>query len=442
MAAGSESELFACAECGHRTGKWMGFCAQCRAQGSLNRVQNSPAAVATALGTVATLENSRLTTGIGEMDRTLGGGLVAGAAIVVGGEPGVGKSTLLLQVAASIVAGGSRALVVSAEESPGQVAIRAGRLTGSYDEVQVMSTNDVDEVVAAAESLRPAVLIVDSIQSIATRDADGPAGGVGQVRECGARLVKFAKRSGIPVVMIGHVTKEGTLAGPRVLEHMVDVVLHLEGDAHRGLRFVRGLKNRFGPTPALGFFEMGEQGLSEVADPGRVLIDRRNREAPGAVLFPAIEGRRPVVVEVQALVAATRSTQPRRSVKGIEAARLHQVLAVLDRHADLSVASSDVYVAVVGGVRIREPAADLAVALAVASSATGRPIPATAAWGEVGLTGEIRGVAGDDIRRAEVRRLGVTRLVSPVDGDTRLVEALAATRIPAFVGVPRLALTH
>ena len=437
MAKTSQAEQFECAECGHRTGKWMGFCAQCRARGSLQRVSPASGSVgAVRLGTVAKVDAERRSTGIGELDRTLGGGLVSGAAIMVGGEPGVGKATLLLQVAGAIVGQGERALMVSAEESPAQIALRASRLRGSYEAVDVVATDDVDEIIALAEHLRPALVIVDSIQTIATRQVEGFTGGVSQVRECGARLVAFAKRSGVPVVMIGHVTKEGNLAGPRLLEHIVDVVLYLEGEVHSGLRFLRGLKNRFGSTPALGFFEMGEQGLRELPDPARVLLARGNSAVPGKLVFPGIEGRRPVVVEVQALVASTRSAQPRRSVKGIEAARLHQILAVLERHTGIDVAAKDVYVAIVGGVRVREPAADLAVALAVASSSLEIPIPTTSAWGEVGLTGEIRAVEGDEIRRGEIERLGVDSVISPGQGIEQLTDAVKAAGLSG-AGVER-----
>jgi DNA repair protein RadA/Sms len=414
----------------------MGFCTQCRAQGTLKPRQRNGAA-AVPLGAVPSGDGARLATGMGELDRTLGGGLVPGASILLGGEPGVGKSTLFLQVAGRMVSEGRKVLLASAEESAAQVALRATRLAGIFDDVDLVTSNDVDQIVSIAGGLAPSLLIVDSIQTISTVSVEGAAGGVGQVRECGARLVAYAKRSGVPVVMIGHVTKEGSLAGPRVLEHTVDVVLYLEGDPHRGVRFVRGLKNRFGATPSLGFFEMSEGGLVELPDPAGALVDHWKGDAVGSVLFPALEGRRPVVVEVQALVAPTKAAQPRRSVKGIEAARLHQVLAVLGRHAGIDVGAMEVYVAVVGGVRIREPAADLAVALAVASSAGNTPLPTVAAWGEVGLTGEVRAVGGDEHRQAEVSRLGVKRVIAPDDGLGRLTDALRkAGLMPLPVGTP------
>ena len=425
MVAKVAAGQFVCTKCGHQTGKWMGFCSQCRSNGTLERlVAAGRAASVTPISAVPLAEAERVSTGLGEIDRALGGGLVAGSAIVVGGEPGAGKSTLVLQIAGSMVARGLRVLVVSGEESPAQIAMRASRIDGSYDGVELATSHDVDEVIGLAERLEPALVVVDSIQTVATVDVEGTPGGVAQVRECGARLVSFAKRSGVPVVMVGHVTKEGSLAGPRVLEHIVDVVLYLEGDVHSGLRFVRGLKNRFGATPALGFLEMGDGGLRELPDPSGVLIAGRDTTAAGKVFFPAIDGRRPVVLEVQALVSRSNSPQPRRSVKGIDAARLHQVLAVLERHAGVVVGGYDVYVAIVGGVRVREPAADLAVALAVASSRLGAPLPAVAAWGEVGLTGEVRNVAGDELRRSEVGRLGFGTIIAPGGGVSRLTDAM------------------
>lgn len=404
----------------------MGFCAQCRAQGTLQVVHASGAgATVGRLRDVAAEPVARMESGLAELDRTLGGGFVPGAAVVLGGEPGIGKSTLFLQVAGSLAARGETVLVASAEESAQQVAMRAGRLDGDYDGVDFIATSDVDTVIEAADAVRPALLVVDSIQTVADGATDGPAGGIAQVRASAGRLVAHAKDSGIPVVMIGHVTKEGTLAGPRLVEHAVDVVLYLEGDPHSGMRFLRGLKNRFGATPSVGFFEMCDRGLREVHDPIG-LAGPSAVSTPGSVLFPTVEGRRPVTVEVQALVASAAPGMARRSVKGIESARLHQVLAVLERHAGLSLAGRDVYVAVAGGVRVREPAADLAVALAVASSVLEVPLPATAAWGEVGLTGQIGAVGANPQRAAEARRLGAERIIAP-GGSVRVVaEALAA----------------
>lgn len=289
-----------------------------------------------------------------------------------------------------------------------------------------MSTADVDHAIAVAAEMRPALVVVDSIQTVAAHDVSGSPGGVAQVREAGSRLVAFAKDHATPTVLVGHVTKEGAIAGPRVLEHTVDVVLYLEGDDGLGLRFLRGLKNRFGPVHQIGFFEMGEQGLRDVPDPTEVLLSGWAGDVPGSVVFPAVEGRRPVLVEVQALVAAAASTPARRSAKGFDVTRLHQLLAVLDRHVGAELASRDVYVSVVGGIRVREPAIDLAVAAAIMSSHLGRPVERTAIWGEVGLTGELRPSGQSGRRRDEASRLGFGRIVEPDASSPRVADALAA----------------
>jgi DNA repair protein RadA/Sms len=300
----------------------------------------------------------------------------------------------------------------------------------------------VDDIIATAEQLDPGLVVVDSIQAVVAGETEGAAGGVAQVRECGARLVAYAKRSGVPVVLVGHVTKEGAIAGPRVLEHMVDVALYLEGDPQRGLRLLRGLKNRFGAVNEVGFFEMTERGLVGLSDPARALVDHWEPDVAGTVLFPSVEGRRPIVVEVQALVATGTSPSPRRSAKGIVPARLHQLLAVLDRHAGLSLHDRDVYVSVVGGLQLREPGADLPLALALASSALDRPASGVAAWGEVGLAGELRAVARSRERHREADRLGISIKIG-ADADLRtLVGAMQAVglhgapkRAPAVMGV-------
>jgi DNA repair protein RadA/Sms len=410
----------------------MGFCPQCKADGALVEVsagghggaRGGAAARVVSMRDLGETSPARTPTGIGEVDRVLGGGLVPGAAILVGGEPGVGKSTLLLQVAAALVSNGGSALVASAEESLDQIGLRARRLGISADGVLLTSERDVDAIVAAVASSSPDLLIVDSIQTVAAREVGGSPGGIAQVRESAARLIHAAKESGVPVVLVGHVTKDGTIAGPKLLEHTVDVVLYLEGDIERGLRVLRSLKNRFGPTHQVGLFEMRETGMVEVVDPSGLLLSDRLGDVPGSVVFPAIDGRRPLLVEVQALVAGSGAPQPRRSVKGIEAARVHQVLAVLERHAGLSFAGRDVYVSVVGGLRVRDPGADLPVALALASSLLGRGIGSVAAWGEVGLTGEIRPVAHGEHRSAEAKRLGLEVAVGPTGNGSGRIETV------------------
>ncbi len=410
----------------------MGFCPGCGSEAAL--VQEVQAARAATGRTVRVMplaeagrdEPRRRATGLAEVDRVLGGGLVPGATVLVGGEPGVGKSTLLLQVGAGLAAAGGRALLASAEESPGQVALRAARLGIDDLGVLLASERDVDAVIAGADQVRPDLLVVDSVQTVAAAEVGGAPGGVAQVREAAARLVHFSKESGVPVALVGHVTKDGSIAGPRMLEHMVDVVLYLEGDVERGLRVLRSLKNRFGATHQVGLFEMSDRGLREVPDPSGWLVAGWRGGVPGSVVFPAVDGRRPLLVEVQALVSPDGVATPRRSVRGLELARVHQVLAVLERHADFSFAARDVYVSVVGGLAVRDPGADLPVAIALVSSLLGRALPATAAWGEVGLTGEVRAVAYGDRRAAEVARLGVEVAVGPTgNGQDRIDLALA-----------------
>lgn len=409
----------------------MGFCPQCRTNGPLvesadraHDLRAAPAPVIT-LDAVVAEPVQRRPVGIAEIDRVLGGGIVPGATMLLGGEPGVGKSTLLLQVAGRLASGGVRVLFASAEESPEQVGLRAQRLGIAGDNIVLVGDRDVDRVIAAAEQFGPDLVVVDSIQTVAAAEVGGAPGGVAQVREAAARLVHFAKERGVPVVLVGHVTKAGGVAGPKVLEHAVDVVLSLEGDPERGLRMLRCLKNRFGATHQTGLFEMGDAGLVEVADPGGRLAARGHGAVAGSVVFPAVDGRRSLLVEVQALVAETATPQARRSVKGLEAARLHQVLAVLERHAGRSFVHRDVYVSVAGGLRVRDPGADLPVAIALVSSLSDVPLAPVAAWGEVGLTGEVRSVVLGEQRAAEAKRLGIEVIIGPTgNGEDRIDLAL------------------
>jgi DNA repair protein RadA/Sms len=369
----------------------------------------------------------RFRTGWGEIDRVLGGGIVAGSVILVGGEPGVGKSTMLLQVAGFVSGKGGSVLIASAEESAHQVAMRAKRLGIEGDSIQLVSDDDTDAIVALAEKTRPDFLVVDSIQTVGVRELSGAPGGVAQVRESAARLVRLAKESNIPVVFVGHVTKDGGNAGPKILEHMVDVVLYLEGDPDRGFRVLRSLKNRFGPTFISGMFDMQNEGLVEVDDPSKVFLSGWESEVSGTVVYPAVEGRRAVLVEIQALVTETNQAQPRRSIRGLDPTRVNQVIAVLDRHTGLKLYQNEVYVNVVGGWRINDPGCDLAVALAIASSRVDRPLGRVAAYGEVGLAGEVRGIPFESRRVEELDRMGVTRRISPGAGEPiRLRDALSS----------------
>ena len=355
---------------------------------------------------------ARLMTGIAEVDRVLGGGLASGSTVLLAGNPGVGKSTLSLQIAAAIAAE-RRVLMVSAEESLERVAMRARRVDAMVPGLTLCSESDVDAVISLISRTDAELVVVDSIQTISTTDVAGGPGGVAQVRECGARLVSAARRCRVPLVMVGHVTKDGHLAGPKVLEHVVDVVMMFEGDHDCGLRLLRLTKNRYGSVDRVGIFEMTAAGITEVADPSAALVGDWSGDVSGAVLFPVVHGRRAILVEVQALVVPSRATQPRRSVKGVEVARVQQLLAVLDRHADIDFRAHDVYVSIVGGIRVTEPAVDLPVALALASSRLNVPLGRVAAFGEVGLTGEMRTVGGVAMREEEAWRLGVEEIVMP-----------------------------
>lgn len=344
----------------------------------------------------------RLSSGMDELDNAFGGGIVAGSATLLAGEPGVGKSTLVLGAAAAL---NRPVLMVSGEESVGQIKMRANRIGALVDGISVAATRDASQIAAMIGTRDYDLAVVDSIQTVTVPDTT--AGSPSQIREAAALLVSAAKDSGTALLMTGHVTKEGNIAGPKLLEHMVDVVVTIDGDHHRGLRFIRCVKNRYGSVDEVGVFEMSATGLTPVPDASATLIAGRDPKASGSVLFPTIDGMRSLVVEIQALVVPSNSAQPRRSVKGLPAARVHQILAALERHADLPLGGFEVYVSAMGGLKISEPAADLAVALAVASAASGVAITDVAAWGEVGLTGELREVPHAERRRTEADRLGV-----------------------------------
>lgn len=400
----------------------MGFCPQCLVQEPLveqapSRVRRkdraSQRAATVSLGEVPEAGRSRIEVGIGEFDRVLGGGLVAGSVSLLGGEPGVGKSTILLQAAGAMAAKGLKVLLVSAEESAQQVAMRAERLAVVGPGIDLVADDDVGRILATAEEQKPDLMVIDSIQTVGVPEMSGAPGGVAQIRESAARLIRFAKEQGVATVLVGHVTKDGGIAGPKLLEHMVDVVLYLEGDPDRGLRALRCLKNRFGATHVVGMFEMTADGLRIVDDPSRAFLSDWESSVPGTIAFPAVEGRRSVLVEIQALTNPTNYPQPRRSVRGVEAARVHQILAVLARHGGVWALDQDVYVNVVGGWRINEPGCDLPVALAIASSVLDIPLGAVAAWGEIGLAGEVRQVPYEARRREEAERIGLETVIAP-----------------------------
>jgi DNA repair protein RadA/Sms len=372
-----------------------------------------------ALADVAEADLPRTPTSIGEFDRVLGGGLVPGSLVLVGGEPGVGKSTLLLQVAAGLAGASGRAILyASGEESAAQVRLRASRLgllaTRAGESVRVVADSDVGRVVEHARSERPLALIVDSIQTASVEELDGPAGSVGQVRESALRYMDLAKGDGIAVILVGHVTKDGSIAGPKTLEHLVDAVLALEGERTAALRLLRAPKNRFGSTDEVGVFEMGELGLDEVADPARAFVGDHAVDAPGSVVAPTLEGTRPLLVEVQALVAPGGPGLPRRTANGLDTNRLALLIAVLGRRAGIGLGTHDVYANLAGGLSVEEPALDLPLAIALASSLRDRPVtPQTVAVGEVGLLGELRSVPGLERRLREASRLGYRRAIVP-----------------------------
>ena len=408
----------------------MGFCPQCGASEPLveiatQRTIKSKPAIAVSVADATTEVADRVSTGWAEIDRVLGGGLVKGSVVLLGGEPGVGKSTLLLQMAGGMVRRDARVLIATAEESIQQVAMRARRLGLENEKVELVADDNVDAVVALAEQSRPDVVVVDSIQTVGVPEIASAPGGVAQVRESASRLIRLAKTSGTAVIVVGHVTKEGGLAGPKILEHMVDVVLYLEGDPDRGLRVLRSSKNRFGATHMSGMFDMSADGLVEVDDPSKLFLQGWESDVPGTVVYPAVEGRRSVLVEIQALVAPTSQTMPRRSIRGVDPARVNQIIAVLQRHGGLQTQDQEIYVNVVGGWRLDEPGSDLPVALAIASSAMNVPLGRLAAWGEVGLAGEVRGIPFEARRVEELNRMGLTYRIAPGGGEPmRLVDAL------------------
>jgi DNA repair protein RadA/Sms len=445
-----------CSQCAYSSARWHGQCPGCQAWNTLveerapvaagggrGRVGGRgasagvPAGRPVRLADVSTERVPRMLTAIGELDRVLGGGLVPGSLVLLGGSPGIGKSTLTNMALGNLAAAGRRTLYVSGEESAAQIRLRAERLiaatTGALD-VPVLAETDLDTILATLRAERPEVCVIDSVQTMHAADLPGAPGSVGQVREVAGRLMRVAKADGVAVLLVGHVTKEGALAGPRVLEHLVDCVLQFEGERERTYRTLRALKNRFGSTNEAGVFEMRSGGLVEVLDASARFVAEATGK-PGSVVLAAMEGSRPLLVEVQALVSPSEIVPPRRVVTGLDRNRLALVLAVLGRHAGIGAGNADVFVNVVGGVRVEEPGADLAVALAVASAARGVPLQAggrtapVACFGELGLTGELRCVGHADRRMAEAAKFGLREVVCPESAPT-LRQALRAV-LPA-----------
>jgi DNA repair protein RadA/Sms len=418
---------FACSECGQSTGRWLGRCPGCGRFGTLVEEMAPAPAKGRAKGgaprpllklvEVEAEEAERMPTGVSELDRVLGGGLVPASLVLVGGEPGVGKSTLLLMALAAM-SKDRRALLVTGEESAAQVKLRAARLGGA-ERVEILAETDLDAICATLEAERPAVCVIDSVQTLWSSEVGSAPGSVSQVREASARLLRVGKEAGVALFLVGHVTKDGAVAGPRVLEHLVDCVLQFEGDRYHAHRVLRAVKNRFGSTNELGVFEMTGTGLVGVPDPSQLFGAAREEEVGSAVAC-ALEGTRPLLLEIQALVSPTDLAMPRRVGTGVDPKRLAMIVAVLTRHGGIALGSADVFVNVAGGLRIDEPGADLAVALAIASAAKNAPVPAsTAAFGEIGLTGRLRPASQAERRLEECAKLGLTDVIVPAASRTK-----------------------
>lgn len=434
--------IYACTECGGQASKWQGQCPHCQAWNTL--VESVAEAVAPSanrfsliaetgklqrLSEVEAREESRVSSGIEEFDRVLGGGLVPGAVILIGGDPGIGKSTLLLQSLATM--GAERKVIyVSGEESPQQIALRAQRLNAQAAHVHVLPETSLGKIQAAIQAEKPEIAVIDSIQTLYSDALTSAPGSVAQVRECAAQLTRLAKASGTTIIFVGHVTKEGTLAGPRVLEHMVDTVLYFEGDTHSSFRLIRAFKNRYGAVNELGVFAMTDKGLKGVANPSALFLSQHDSEVAGSCVMVTQEGTRPLLVEVQALVDEAHAPNPRRLSVGLEQNRLALLLAVLHRHSGIACFDQDVFVNAVGGVRITEPAADLAVLMAVVSSLKDKPLPKKlVVFGEVGLAGEVRPVQRGQERLKEAAKLGFTHALIPHANAPR--QAIAGLKVIA-----------
>ncbi len=422
--------IYRCTSCGHTAPKWLGRCPACGTWESMieevdatakttskrARATAVVAGAATVLDDVKTDEAPRIGTGMSELDRVLGGGLVPGSIVLVGGDPGMGKSTLMLQLSSAVGVEGAdrRCLYVTGEESLHQIKQRAERLAVRTSGIIVASETNVERIVAMIEHERPSLVVVDSVQTITTDLLESSAGSVAQVRECTSLLTRVAKRSGIPIIIIGHVTKDGLIAGPKVLEHMVDAVLQFEGEGTYSYRVLRALKNRYGSTNEIGVFDMTSDGLREVHNPSEVLLSNRRMDEPGTAVVALMEGTRPLLVEVQALVSPSGYSVPQRVSTGYDAKRLQMILAVLEKRGGVQVRQSDVFVNVAGGIAVQDPAIDLGVAMAIAGSVTDTPIPPGVAFvGELGLTGEVRRVAYLDQRVSEAVRLGLDKIYAP-----------------------------
>ena len=435
MAKKSSKTLFSCQKCGYQSPKWLGRCTECGAWDSFAeevvstagntgpmRGINPVAACPVPIDSVDLVEEARFSTRIDELDRVLGGGLVAGSLVLIGGEPGIGKSTLMLQALHGMAAGGRKVLYVSGEESIRQLRLRSRRLAASAPLLLVVSEIDLDLILAMVAQHTPDVLVIDSIQTMYSSDLTSAPGSVSQVRESAMRLMLNAKKSNIPTLLVGHVTKEGAIAGPKLLEHMVDTVLYFEGDRNHVFRVLRTVKNRFGSTNEIGVFEMQAGGLMEVANPSAVFLSERPENAPGSVVTAAMEGTRPILVELQALASSTHLGTPRRTVLGLDPHRVALLVAVMEKKLGLHLTGHDIFMNVAGGVKIDEPAVDLGVLASIASSFLDKPVANhTIVMGEVGLTGEVRAIGNMEIRLTEAHKMGFRRCLAPAGNLKRII---------------------
>lgn len=424
--AKAKKSVFFCQNCGHEESKWLGQCPMCREWNTFVEEKVAPVkarsagtgpgggADIVALSSVQTEEEERTMTGIGELDRVLGGGIVLGSLVLVGGDPGIGKSTLLLQVCRELAAMGKKVLYISGEESLRQIKMRANRMGEFAESIYLLCETNLDSIRGIIEKQKPDMVVIDSIQTMYDETVASAPGSVSQVRESTNVFMQLAKGLGISIFIVGHVTKEGTVAGPRVLEHMVDTVLYFEGDRHASYRILRAVKNRFGSTNEIGVFEMRQRGLEEVKNPSEFMLDGRPENAPGSVVVCAIEGTRPMLMEIQALVCKTSFGMPRRTAAGVDYNRVNLLMAVLEKRLGLPLSNYDAYVNIAGGIRMSEPASDLGIIIAIASSYKNRPVPGdTIAFGEVGLSGEVRAVSMPEQRVAEAKKLGFKTCIMP-----------------------------
>jgi DNA repair protein RadA/Sms len=420
--------VFICQQCGYQSGKWLGRCPGCGEWESLKEEIITPDAAVLRpssqpqpLYLTPDADEERISTHIDELDRVLGGGVVPGSVVLIGGEPGIGKSTLLLHLLDSIAEDDKKVLYVSGEESARQIKMRATRLGAIHSEIFLATENGVEQIIAMTCEMRPSLLAVDSIQTLTCADVSSSPGSVTQVRESAYKLLGMAKKEDIPVVLVGHVTKDGAIAGPKVLEHMVDTVLYFEGDRSHAFRILRTVKNRFGSTNEIGVFEMKEEGLVQVSNPSEIFLAERPLNEPGSVVLPSVEGTRPILVEVQALVSPTNLGTARRTAIGADQQRLSLLCAVLEKKGGLDMYGHDIFLNIAGGMRIDEPALDLGVICALASSLLEKPIPsATVVCGEVGLAGEVRAIGHVDVRIREAERLGFSRFILPKSNKERI----------------------